>query len=265
MTRWVPSPRYLLRKQCVLRLLRDLEPGRVLEIGCAQGDMLRTLGEMSFTGMGVDLSEEALQEAREVLKGFRGKIEVDQVGTQRDTGPYDYVMSFEVLEHIRDDLEAVREWRGYLKEGGRLILSVPSNPKKWGPADEAVGHYRRYTKPMIRRLMQQGGFQVEHLWCYGFPIGNLSGYLTQRIYRSKMDRTRDMDMQARSSRSGWDRSAIRPFRFLWMNRLFKLAGSIQRLFLKTDWGTGYVIRARAIRCNTPAGDQLLQHAKRTDS
>ncbi len=41
--RWVPPPRYLLRKHCVLSLLRGVKPCRVLEIGCGAGDLLAAL------------------------------------------------------------------------------------------------------------------------------------------------------------------------------------------------------------------------------
>ena len=92
-SKWCATPQYLLRKQCVLRLLRDLSPGRVLEIGCAQGDMLRTLGLRGFSGLGVDLSEEALSEARAGLEGLEERIRVAKAGAERGTGPYDYVMA----------------------------------------------------------------------------------------------------------------------------------------------------------------------------
>lgn len=207
--------------------------------------MLRTLGLRGFRGLGVDLSEEALSEAQAGLAGLEERIRVAEAGAERGTGLYDYVMAMEVLEHFRDDLGALRQWRQYLEPAGRLVFSVPADPKKWGPLDEAAGHYRRYTRPMIRELLARTGFRVEYLWCYGFPITNLTLSLTNRIYQWGLDMIRTRDMQTRTAQSGLDRSVIRPYRFLWTNPLFRAVGAVQMLFREADWGNGYVVRAQA--------------------
>ncbi len=111
--------------------------------------------------------------------------------------------------------------------------------------DEAAGHYRRYTRPMIRRLLERTGFRVEHLWSYGFPITNFTLILTNQIYRRRLDTIRNKDMQTRTAQSGLDRSVIRPYRFLWTNALFRAVGAVQMLFREADWGNGYVVRAQA--------------------
>ncbi len=243
--KWCPAPQYILRRQCVLRLLKGVEPGKVLEIGCAQGDMLKTLGALGFTGLGVDLSEEALSEARAGLAGLAGRLRVAKAGAELGSGPYDYVLALEVLEHMPDDLAALRQWRRHLRTGGRLIVSVPASPATWGALDEVAGHYRRYARRRLRRLLLEAGFRVEHLWCYGFPITNLTQRLSNRIWQRYLPALRGLGKAARTARSGLDRSAIRPFRFLWTNRLFRGIGTVQLLFRHTDWGMGYVARAQA--------------------
>ena len=244
---WVPAPRYVLRKHCVLRLLSGLAPGHLLEVGCAQGDMLRTLAERGFTGFGVDLSEDAIREARTAtLAGLQTRMRVGLAGEERGTGPYDYVMGLEVLEHIEDDRGRLSEWRGYLNTGGRLLLSVPAHPERWGASDEAVGHYRRYTRAGLRSLLEQTGFRLEHLWCYGFPMGNLSHLFTERLYRRRAARGQNADRQTRSARSGLDRSALKPVAWIWQNPLFRVFCLAQMLFVHTDWGNGYVLRAQAV-------------------
>ncbi|MEL7157397.1 MAG: methyltransferase domain-containing protein, partial [Actinomycetota bacterium] len=53
---------------------------------------------------------------------------------------FDYVMAFEVLEHITDDRAALEEWLRRLRPGGRVLFSVPAHQRKYGDADRAVGH-----------------------------------------------------------------------------------------------------------------------------
>jgi SAM-dependent methyltransferase len=245
-TVWTPAPRYLLRKYCALRLLHGLAPGRVLEIGCAQGDMLRTLGDMGYTGLGVDISEEAVQQAGRTLAGLAGRMRAAPVGEEKGTGPYDLICAFEVLEHIEDDRSALAEWRPLLKSGGRLLLSVPSHPHQWGPSDEAVGHFRRYTRQGLQDLLAETGFVVEHLWCYGVPIANISHFFTNLLHRRGAEAAAGATQTERSGRSGIDRSAIAPLGWLWNNPLFRVFCWVQMLFLLRDCGNGYVVRARAV-------------------
>jgi SAM-dependent methyltransferase len=76
---------------------------------------------------------------------------------------FDSVLLSNVLEHIVDDREAVLRFKSALCPGGRLVILVPALPMLFGSMDEAVGHYRRYTKKALRDLLTGCGFTVEAL------------------------------------------------------------------------------------------------------
>lgn len=76
---------------------------------------------------------------------------------------FDSVLLSNVLEHIADDRAAVLRFKAALRPGGRLVVLVPANPSLFGSMDEAVGHYRRYTKQGLRELLESCGFTVEKL------------------------------------------------------------------------------------------------------
>ncbi len=76
---------------------------------------------------------------------------------------FDSVLLSNVLEHIVDDREAVLSFKSVLGPGGRLVILVPALPSLFGSMDEAVGHYRRYTKRALRGLLEGCGFAVESL------------------------------------------------------------------------------------------------------
>ena len=243
---WCPSPRYLLRKQCVLRLLRGLTPGRALEVGCGPGELLATLGAMGFTGLGVELSQGSIEAARARLAPLGHDIHIGEAGEEYAAGPYEYVIAMEVLEHIEDDLAALRQWRKLLRDDGRLLLSVPADPARWGPSDELAGHYRRYTRDDLRERLSEAGFHMEKLWSYGVPLANLSNWMTNRIARRDAASLASLDQRRRSERSGLDRSAISAGQGLWNNSVFRALGSMQLLFTAGNLGIGYILRARAV-------------------
>lgn len=73
----------------------------------------------------------------------------------------DTVICLNVLEHIDDDLAALKNLRSSLRPGGRLVLLVPNLPWAYGSIDELAGHRRRYERPQLRALLQNAGFTVE--------------------------------------------------------------------------------------------------------
>jgi len=58
----------------------------------------------------------------------------------------DTIINMNVLEHIKDDREALKRMKDIVREGGRIITIVPAFPKLFGSLDEAYGHYKRYSK-----------------------------------------------------------------------------------------------------------------------
>ena len=65
----------------------------------------------------------------------------------------DYVFSLNVLEHIEDDDEALRQLFRVTRPGGTLFLYVPAFMTLFTSMDKHVGHFRRYRrKPLIKQV-----------------------------------------------------------------------------------------------------------------
>jgi SAM-dependent methyltransferase len=65
-----------------------------------------------------------------------------------------------VLEHIRDDRQALHGMASILTPGGVVVLLVPAFPALYGPIDRNLGHYRRYSRRSIARLAGATGLRI---------------------------------------------------------------------------------------------------------
>ncbi|MGC4117212.1 MAG: bifunctional glycosyltransferase/class I SAM-dependent methyltransferase [Myxococcales bacterium] len=96
---------------------------------------------------------------------------------------FDSVLLSNVLEHIADDRAAVLNFKSVLEPGGRLVILVPANPALFGSMDEAVGHFRRYTKRALSELLTGCGFTleaIEPMNVLGIPGWFLNGRVLRR-------------------------------------------------------------------------------------
>lgn len=70
------------------------------------------------------------------------------------------IYSFNVLEHIQDDVEVIREMREVMRPGGKLLLYVPAFQLLFSSMDRRVGHVRRYKKADLVLKLKTNGFTV---------------------------------------------------------------------------------------------------------
>jgi glycosyltransferase involved in cell wall biosynthesis len=79
------------------------------------------------------------------------------------TEKFDTVICLNVVEHLKDDLQALRNIRGVLENHGRAIVLVPNSPGLFGSLDEVLGHCRRYTRDQLVEACVRAGFHVEQV------------------------------------------------------------------------------------------------------
>ncbi|MFY8186827.1 MAG: class I SAM-dependent methyltransferase [Flavobacterium sp.] len=69
---------------------------------------------------------------------------------------------FDVVEHIEDDLNFLKNVNNFLKPGGFVFITVPAFNILWSKEDEDAGHYRRYTINTIKEVLEHSGLQVNY-------------------------------------------------------------------------------------------------------
>ena len=247
---WVPAPSYLLRRRRILAWLKDLPPGRYLEVGCGPGALVYELRARGFDCKALETSPEALEMARQLP----GNIEISRQEESDWVGTFDYLAAFEVLEHIENDRGTLDQWKRWLRPGGRLLISVPAHQRKWNASDVWAGHYRRYEREQLRALLVAAGFEIHRFESYGFPLANLIEPIRARYHARQLtgQPTADGDSvgakHERSRQSGVSRSLetrLYPLQESVIGVLaMRAAFALQRLFIGTDLGTGYLVLAK---------------------
>lgn len=153
------------RREVIWSLLRRTEPQRrlrILDAGCGTGRNLLEFGALGEV-TGVDTSPEALQFCR------RRGLETVQEGRVEElpfaAGSFDLVLATDVLEHVRDDLVALRELHRVVVPGGHLLATVPAYRWLWSQHDIDYHHFRRYTLRRLERRVSEAGW-APLAWSY---------------------------------------------------------------------------------------------------
>lgn len=248
---WVPAPRYLMRRARVQALTRELKAGRMLEIGPGSGAMLLEFKQRGFDAEALELSAAARERSRALIQESGETIAIHEAPNTDWEGRFDLICAFEVLEHIEDDHAALALWRSWLKPGGTLLLSVPAHMKLWTARDEWAGHVRRYEDRGLRDVHEKAGLKIDDFECYGFPLTNLSEFVSSPIFARGIVRggkDAGEDRQKNNDRSGVDRGAdmkLFPLVRSMPGRLsLRFFFHVQTWFLKTDVGSGYIVKSR---------------------
>lgn len=93
---------------------------------------------------------------------------------------FDTILCMNVIEHVKDDQQVLGQFARVLAPGGRVVLLVPAFPQAYGPIDASVGHFRRYTKPVLRDVLTHAGLSIEYL-AYTNMLGLLGWMVNARI------------------------------------------------------------------------------------
>jgi SAM-dependent methyltransferase len=150
---------YVGRRRVLSEVLRrmNLPAGaRILDAGCGSG---RNLVEFARFGTvtGVEPAPEslALAQARGVGTVVGGGLE----GLPFADSSFELATVLDVIEHLDDDVGALRELRRVVTPDGRLLVTVPCYPLLWSSHDVVNHHRRRYTRRSLHRAARLAGWE----------------------------------------------------------------------------------------------------------
>ncbi|MGD8405162.1 MAG: methyltransferase domain-containing protein [Anaerolineales bacterium] len=161
------------RLEMILEAAEERIQGKVLENGCGVGmyveHMLPYDGRITGLEYDFERAAEARTRSPNILNAAGESLPLP-------SGTFDLILSHEVLEHVQDDAQAVREMVRVLRPGGRIVLFVPNRgypfethgiywkgsyrfgnmpivnylPRRW--RDKLAPHVRIYSRSDLEKL-----------------------------------------------------------------------------------------------------------------
>jgi SAM-dependent methyltransferase len=157
---------------------------RILEIGCGTGHNLPMLARFGQVEA-IEIDPAARAIASERLGRPVGDAPLPALpGVER--GAYDLVAVLDVVEHIADDVAALRAMKDLLKPGGAILIAVPAHQWMWSAHDVVNHHHRRYSKATLRAAIKRAGLRADKLSYFNsllFPLAaaaRVAGKVTGR-------------------------------------------------------------------------------------
>ena len=172
----------------VFGLFREHIGARVLEVGSGIGTMSRRLVEVADTVVGIEPNPNCTVRLEEAMRDHPRfslrtchleECDPSELASQR----FESVLCVNVLEHIADDVGALKTFRNILVPGARVLIFVPAVQAAYGPLDAELGHHRRYSKRTLAAAFAGAGLELRQLR-YTNPIGLIGWMYNAHISKS---------------------------------------------------------------------------------
>lgn len=244
------SPRYLFRRYEILKHL--IPSDTFCEIGCGNLSLSKELSYYFKRGILVDFNEQVIKIYHTLPEFQRNKLDliIADVTSLTLTTQVDCVIACEVIEHLQNDDQCIHNLVSMLKNNGQLIISVPAKMDYWNKDDIIVGHFRRYEKQGITKLLNKHGLGNIKILSYGVPFVNFF-----RILRLVLARFQYKKMEIWSQEKRSKQSAM----MLQNNKIISYAGMLinpytiyplnvlSSFFNSYDLSDGYIIFSTKIK------------------
>ncbi|MCU0434290.1 MAG: class I SAM-dependent methyltransferase [Bacteroidia bacterium] len=193
---WFTARLHILRSFVSRHFATEAKPLAILNAGVATGATSLMLKEFG-TVTSVEYDEDCCAFLRENV--LPDVVQASLTALPFADASFDLVCAYDVIEHIEDDVQALREIKRVLKPGGHFHLTVPAFQLLWSNHDVVNHHYRRYRRGQLQQRIQQAGLQTGYASYFNaflfFPVAavRLMARLWQKLSGKKQEASLQSD------------------------------------------------------------------------
>lgn len=211
----------------------------IVDVGCSTGHLLEDLDRAhpSATLVGVDLVASGLRKAHTAVPHAR-LLRADACALPLADSSADAIVSANLLEHVPDDRQALREMARVLRPGAHAAVVVPAGPRTYDYYDRFLGHERRYARGELPAKARAAGLEV-------LAQESIAGLLYPPFWVVKLrnrllhDRLEGAALETRVARDIANTQDSRVGRLAW-----QFEARLRRLGLRLPFGIRWLLVAR---------------------
>ena len=161
---------------------------RVLEIGPGIGNMTGLMLNHVDLLVGMEPNPYCVDVLKEMMPKSSNYIILHTKIEDCDTAAlknyrFDTILCMNVLEHIENDISVLKSFEEILSTEGKVVLLVPAMPVAFGPIDQAVGHFRRYTARTMKKALAETNLKLQTIYYTNF-LGFWGWLFNAKVRRS---------------------------------------------------------------------------------
>src|SRR3990167_9429618 len=168
----------------VFKKFKKYLTGDILEVGCGIGNFTKKLSDHGSV-TAIDIEESFLKIAKEKTKDevLIGKGDIEKGRYFFKEKKFDAIICLNVLEHIKDDTTALKNIQRLLKPKGYAVLILPAHKSLYGSIDRAIGHYRRYSKGQILKMLKKNELKLIKMRRVN-SLGAIGWFLSGKVFKN---------------------------------------------------------------------------------
>lgn len=167
------------RNNCIIAAVKKYSPDKLFfDIGGGNGFVAKGLQDEGIETVLIEPGKKGCYNAKK--RGLKNIICSTLEDASLEENSFTSIGLFDVLEHIENDQLFLEEIHTNLMPEGFLYMTVPAYSFLWSKEDDNAGHFKRYTRKRLQKLLQNKGFEIIYS-TYIFSILPLPILLTRTL------------------------------------------------------------------------------------